>query len=202
MILKVFIFGMLATIPVVLAEMGIEQFLKSNLTPFLFPVINAFLGVALIEEFGKFLVVKGKVLKNIEFDEPLDAMLYMIIAALGFAAAENILILFGLGPKFMLTDTVSLTVLRFLGATFLHTLSSGILGYFLAFSICETKKRGRFLLAGIALATFLHGLYNFSIMELDSGLNFLIPIAVLLGTAAFFSYAFKRLKALKSVCKI
>jgi RsiW-degrading membrane proteinase PrsW (M82 family) len=42
-------------------------------------------------EIFKYLVVRFKVIKNPAFDEPTDIMLYMIIAALGFAAVENIL---------------------------------------------------------------------------------------------------------------
>jgi RsiW-degrading membrane proteinase PrsW (M82 family) len=36
--------------------------------------------------------VRLKALRDPEFDEPIDAMLYMIIVALGFATIENILV--------------------------------------------------------------------------------------------------------------
>lgn len=195
MILKIFFYGMLVAIPAILIEMGFFELA--------FPVIfNIFIGVALIEEFLKYLVVKGKVLHDPEFDEPLDAMLYMIIAALGFAAVENILILFSLGPTFLLTETLSTTLFRFLGATFLHALCSGTLGYFLALSFFRTRKRGRLLLLGLLIATFLHGFYNFAIIEIEGYLTFLIPVLILLSLAIFVTFGFKRLKKIKSVCKI
>jgi len=126
----------------------------------------------------------------------------MIIAALGFAAAENILIMFSLGPTFLFGNVLIVSVLRFWGATFLHALASGTIGYFLALSFFETRKRGRLLACGITIAALLHGLYNFSIMEMQGSCTFLIPIIILIGLAIFLTFALKRLKKMKSVCKI
>ncbi|MFH1582649.1 MAG: PrsW family intramembrane metalloprotease [bacterium] len=204
MVLKVFFFGVISAIPVVLIEMGIVDSINSMgfNSSFMVSVLKVFVGVALIEEFVKYLVVRGQALKSLEFDEPIDAMLYMIIAALGFAAAENILILFSLGPNFLLVNVFSLTIFRFAGATFLHALCSGALGYFLAMSFYESKKRGRIFLKGLLIVTLLHGLYNFSIIELGTIWNFVIPLSIILGLAIFVTIAFKRLKNLKSISKI
>lgn len=203
MIIKVFFFGMLAAIPTIFLELGISAFFDIfNLSLFWSTILKTFVGVALVEEIMKFSVVKLSVLDNAEFDEPIDTILYMIISALGFAASENILILFGLSPPFLLVQSIKVLILRFLGATFLHALCSGAAGYFLAISFLETKKRGFFTFWGISTAIFLHGLYNFSIMEMKGNLNFLIPLTILAGTGIFLIFAFKRLKKIKSVCKI
>lgn len=203
MVIKIFLYGMLAASPAVFLEMGIFQTLKElNLSPFLFTLGSTFLGVALIEEALKYLVVKKKVLKSAEFDEPIDAMLYMIIAALGFAALENILILFGLGPAFFLGKAISISAIRFLGATFLHALCSGLVGYFLALAIFETKNALKLISIGLGVAIFLHGLYNFAIMEIEGSLKILIPLIILISLAIFLTSGFKRLQKLKSVCKI
>ena len=207
MILKIFFYGMIAALPAILIEMGAlrvisEMAFLNSLGREIIIFLNIFIAVALVEEFLKYLVVRGKAMGNSELDEPLDLMLYMIISALGFAASENILVLFSLGPAFLFGETVSVTIFRFLGATFLHALCSGTLGYFLALSFLETKKRGRFILLGLTLAFLLHGLYNFSIIEIEGSLSFLIPIIILLGLAVFLTYGFQRLKKLKSVCTI
>lgn len=203
MILKIFFYGMIAAIPAILLEMGIlGEFRKLNLSPILISVLSIFIGVALVEEFLKYLVVKGKVLRSPELDEPIDVPLYMIIAALGFAASENILILLSLGPTFLFGEVFSVSVFRFLGATFLHALCSGVLGFFLALSFFDLKNRGKFLLLGIVLATLLHGLYNFAIIEVEGILAFLIPVLLLFSLAIFLTWGFKRLKKIKSVCKI
>jgi len=98
MILKIFLYGVLVALPALFIEKGALQFIRDyipeNSTLFLF--LKIFVGVALIEEFMKYLVFKIKVSPSPEFDEPIDAMIYMIIIALGFAAFENFLILLGL----------------------------------------------------------------------------------------------------------
>lgn len=203
MVLKIFFWGMLAAIPAVFLEMGFFDMIKDfGLSGTIANILNIFIGVALIEEFLKYLIVRNQVLNHREFDEPIDAMLYMIIAALGFAAVENILILFQLGPAILWGKAFELSIFRFLGATFLHTLSSGLIGYFLALSILEKKGRIKLLVLGISLATLLHGLYNFSIMKIEGELKLLIPLLILAGLALFISFGFKRLRKLESVCKI
>ena len=203
MILKIFFYGMLIAIPAVLIELGIlGDVEKLILSPFSISILKIFIGVALIEEFLKYLVVREKVVRHHEFDEPLDTMLYMIIAALGFAASENILILFSLGPVFFFQDAFSITFFRFVGATFLHALCSGTFGYFLAWSFYEPQNNIKFTIAGLGLSTLLHGLYNFSIMKMEGTLRLFIPLIILFGLALFVSLSFKKLKKIKSVCKI
>jgi len=203
MILKIFFYGMLIAIPTVLIEIGIlGDVEKLILSPFSMSILKIFVGVALIEEFLKYLVVREKVIIHHEFDEPLDTMLYMIIAALGFAASENILILFSQGPNSLFQDTLSISLFRFVGATFLHALCSGAFGYFLAWSYYEPKNKMKFAIVGIGLATLLHGLYNFSIMKMNDSLKFFVPLVILIGLAIFVSLGFKKLKKIKSVCKI
>ncbi len=203
MIIKIFFYGMLMALPAIFLEKGLLDFLKTiSLPNFLLIFLNIFIAVALVEELLKYLVVQIKVLKSPEFDEPVDAMIYMIVAALGFAAAENTLIFFSLGPTFLLGDVFLLSIIRFWGATFLHALCSALLGYFLALSLYRVKNKRIFLLSGLSLATLLHGLYNFSIIELQGPLLWLIPIIILISLAIFVAFAFKRLKKIKSVCKI
>jgi RsiW-degrading membrane proteinase PrsW (M82 family) len=200
MVLKIFFYGMLSALPAILLEMGFSEGLeKLNFSYSWFLFLNVFIGVAFFEEFLKYLVVRGKVFKSPEFDEPPDIMLYMIIAALGFAAFENILILFSSSSAF---EAISTTIFRFLGATFLHALCSGTLGYFIALSFYNKKMRWPFLVSGLIMAVSLHGLYNFSIIEIEDNLKFLIPALILFGLAIFTAIGFKRLKKIKSICKI
>lgn len=207
MILKIFFLGMMAAIPAVFLEIGIFQIFKKlgevfNWGQFLITIFNIFIGVALIEEFLKYLVVREAVLKNPEFDEPIDAILYMIISALGFAALENILILFRLAPNFLVSQILEISAFRFLGATFLHALCSGTLGFFLALSFFEIKNKGQLFSLGLGISIVLHGFYNFSILKIEGSFQFLIPIIILISLAAFLSFGFQKLQKLKSVCKI
>lgn len=200
MILKVFFFGMLAALPVALLEIGFYEQIKAlNFPIFLSRIFYVFLGIAFIEEVFKYLVVKTWVKKNAELDEPVDVMLFMIIAALGFAASENLLILFPLLDPFQFFETAVVSMFRFVGATLLHTLTSGLIGYFLVLSFLESKNHSQFA-KGLFTATALHGLYNFSIMEVGGSFKFLIPIAILLSLAVFISLGFKRVKKMASIC--
>ena len=198
MILKIFFYGMLIALPAIFLELGILSILKDFNIPF---IVYIFLGIALTEESLKYLVIHEKVLSNPEFDEPVDAILYMIIAALGFAAAENILILSGLGNSPLLEEIFAISALRFVGATFLHALVSGIVGYFLALSFFDpegqvygAKNKKRLVFWGLLIAIFLHGLYNLSIIEIVGPQRFIIPIAILSFSAIFISSGFKKLK--------
>jgi protease PrsW len=213
MVLKVFLYGVasafLAAIYEIDFKFGLELISLPYFFPFLSSIIQIFLGISLIEEFMKYLVVKntisGPEFSDPEFDEPLDAMLYMVIAGLGFAAIENILYLLPFGQPFIIKDAIILSLFRFLGATFLHALCSGTIGFFLALSFCHKKPKKRIILSGIFLAVFLHGLYNFSIIKFADTLNnflLLIPVLVLVGLALFVFWAFQKLKKLSSTCKL
>ncbi len=209
MILKIFFFGMLSALPAALIEVGFRQLSPEKIFSIkawehdFVAFLSVLVGVALVEEVLKYLVVQGKILKSSELDEPMDLILYMIIAALGFATLENIFIFFS--PEifpYTFQETFSLAIFRFISATFLHALCSGTIGFFLALSFCETKMKKLLLPAGFAIAVLLHGLYNFSIMELGGILRFGIPLVILISLAAFVSFGIKKLRKLKSICKI
>lgn len=229
MIILVFLLGMVIVPAVAIVEcipigFNINGEIKCFLPSFLenFPwggLLYIFLGVAAVEEIAKYLVVKFKVLRDPEFDEPLDVMLYMIIAALGFAAIENILVLFSPEKPLVILEASFIILFRFVGATFLHALSSGTIGYFLARSFFSPKQKGKLLFAGFALGICLHGLFNLSIIKIgeslmaENGQLFIanpqlfiswaaILAAILIGLAIFVTFGFRNLKKLASICKI
>ncbi|MGA2418183.1 MAG: PrsW family glutamic-type intramembrane protease [Candidatus Staskawiczbacteria bacterium] len=207
MILKIFLWGALITLPVFFIQIGFTYLLgKVNINPFTKELIYWFLIIAISEEFFKYLVIRTKVVNSPNLDEPLDIMLYMVIAALGFAALENILYLFApigqMSFSQLIGRTLLVTFVRFIGATFLHTLCSAVVGYSLAISFCEVKRKYETLALGIITAVLLHGLYDFSIMELNGYAKIAIPVVVIL-TLAFLVFAgFEKLKKMKSICKI
>lgn len=204
MVIKIFLYGMLAAVPAALIEIGFfEKMNFLQLPVSLVQIIYVFIGIALTEEMMKYYVVRKKVMRHSEMDEPVDIMLYMIISALGFAALENLLILLPLSNPFLFLETAVLSGFRFVGATFLHALCSGLIGYFIAISISGPKrKRIRTFGLGIALAVLLHGLYDFSIIQLEGNFKLAIPIMILLGLTVFVSWGFRKVKKLKSVSKI
>lgn len=210
MVIKIFLLGVLGTLAALgLQLLHLEILKKLSLQNIIILVIA---GMAFIEEYVKYFVVKVGVLKSQEFDEPIDAMLYLIIAALGFAAGENILFLnnlYVIGVP--LNEMAAITFGRFISAVFLHTLASGIIGYFLARSLllkpaspAGRHERKSFVGLGIIIASCLHGIYNYIIMGIGLGnKNSIILLIILLAfMATIVSLAFKNLYKIKSICKI
>ncbi|MDP2909822.1 MAG: PrsW family glutamic-type intramembrane protease [bacterium] len=223
MILKVFFYGMIAAVGAVGVEIALSKIFVgtrfSEEMAAIFPIpyflIYHFLLVSFVEEFSKFSVVRLKVYKSSELDEPLDLMLYMIIAALGFAALENLLYIFPVlipGQEMSIIQAGTVSFFRFAGATFLHALASGTAGFFLAYSIFKGKHRFLLASAGIALATLLHGLFNISIMGIEDGLvgknhplliSSIIFLIILISVLAIaVSAGFRKLKKMAGICKI
>lgn len=167
MLLKVFLFGAAIT-PLAVALEWLGQSSLSGLpSATLWYMI---LVVGPTEEILKYLVFKFKVRKSAFFDEPIDAMIYMITAAMGFATVENIILILN-----DLDSSLSIIILRFLSATLLHALASGLVGYFIG------ARKNIFL--GLAIASFLHGLYNY--LAITKLFNFL-GLALLLVFMFFF----------------
>jgi len=137
---------------------------------------------AAIEEFAKFGAAYFAALRWGVFDEPLDAVIYMVTAALGFAALENTLFLLTPLEGGNVIQTILTGNLRFVGATLLHTLSSATVGLALAFAFYHRASIRRFAaMGGLILATLLHTLFNLSILGKGGGSIFWIFLLIWLG---------------------
>ncbi len=200
MILKVFILGILAACLVAIFEVAVLTIITEK--SLLFVILESFLLVALVEEIAKYLVVKIYVFANSELDEPLDVMLYMVISALGFAALENIVLFFAAEHPYAIGAALQFTLLRFIGAVFLHTLTSGALGFLIALSFCSVKNKRLLFLSGFFIAIVSHGFYNLAIAELTGFWQYFIPIIIIIILSAFTTFGFVKLKKLKGVCTI
>jgi RsiW-degrading membrane proteinase PrsW (M82 family) len=153
-----FISGMLTVILVIPIQKYVAQFLATQTL--------IFAAWSTIEEFAKYAVAWLAVLHRRENDEPVDAVIYMVAVALGFAGLENALFL--LSP--LAGDTVMQTVMtgnfRFIGATLLHVFSSAIVGVALAYSFYRPRRvREWYAAVGVILASLLHTLFNFLILN-------------------------------------
>lgn len=124
---------------------------------------------ALVEEFFKFALVALVIFRLRVFDEPVDAMVYMGFAALGFAFSENFLGLANLENGSLSTIFI-VALLRSLGANFLHMLASILIG----FGYIYSKLTRRLFPFGFsaAMAVILHFIYNLFIIQ--DGLTFYI----------------------------
>lgn len=184
-LLLVFLAGAISTIPTLLC-----QFFAQRLFFFL-PTgsLLLFFLLAAIEEVFKFSAAYAILRNNPAFNEPIDAMIYIIAAAMGFATIENILIA---TSSVGLTETTSIIALRFIGATLLHALSAGLLGYYWAKGLLFNAVK-KYLVIGFLIASFAHALFNSLIIRFQE--NYLVYGSLFLLVAAFFVLKdFERLK--------
>ncbi len=161
----VFIMGMVAVICV----LPIQKFIQGLVSNSEWQLVLW----ASAEEIIKFLAVLVIVYRTSYVDEPVEWPIYMITAALGFAALENALFLI----KPISTDAASVSLLtgqlRYLGSTLLHAVTSGILGIGvgLNFHLKGFRKFWR-VSVGLIFAITLHSVFNFFIIR-NNGTDFL-----------------------------
>jgi len=134
---------------------------------------------AFIEEILKYLAVRKTAFCKSCFDEPVDAIIYMITAALGFASLENTLFIIKTFHNSGIMSGIDIGNMRFIGATLLHTASSAIVGAFIAFSMRKNRKNlKRNTCIGLVVAGLLHFAFNYLIIKSGGGniLKVLMPL--------------------------
>lgn len=126
--------------------------------------IKAFLVVALVEEFSKYIIVRYSAQPNKEFKHSFDGIVYAVAVSLGFATLENILYTFQYG--------MSTGVIRAFTAVPAHATFAILMGYYMGKAKFSNKKNQHNLL-GLLLAIVFHGLYDFFLF-----INFIPGISV------------------------
>ncbi|RJQ26604.1 PrsW family intramembrane metalloprotease [Candidatus Parcubacteria bacterium] len=192
LIIKTFFFGALSSIPVLGLQIFAERLFDGYISSFFITAVI----LALFEEFFKFYLTYLAVHKDPDFDEPIDPMIYMVVAGLGFATIENMFVIasvmFHHDYIFTLTAVGSAVVLRFIGATLLHTLASAVVGYFWARGMLFNKRK-EFIVFGLVIATVIHAIFNTLVFQFQE-INFLIPTLFLVAVSFFVFRDFENLK--------
>lgn len=160
---------MIVVAPVIIVEKIGEIF--NIFSGFFFVLIEAFIIVALTEEYFKRVVVMKIAYKNNEFDERLDGIVYCVVASLGFATIENI----GYVLNYWTQDS-SLWIFRALLSVPVHMLLGVTMGYYLALSkFCTNKALSKkFYKKSLIIPMLFHGLYDFLIMMNTGVLAFFV----------------------------
>lgn len=192
-VLKSLIFGMVGAIFALAFERIFNTYVpQDSHVPIL--MIASLAGLALIEELAKFGSAFFSVKKNQAFNEPIDAMIYALVASLGFATLENLGALTSPfttpGSLANLSNIFQVVSFRFVGATLLHALTGAVIGYNWAIAIREFG-RWRFLVRGIILATILHFIFNYLILAFES---YLLPVVFLMIVGFFVLADFEKFK--------
>ncbi|HAV92626.1 TPA: PrsW family intramembrane metalloprotease [candidate division WOR-3 bacterium] len=145
--------GFASIVPVIFIELIFQYFLrKTNLhDAFITGIVPG-----IVEEGAKFLIFYFIILKNKEFDEPYDGILYASLISLGFALSENLLYIF--------TNPLNVAFLRAVTAVPGHALFGISMGYFFFKSKFEGETLKKIYLASAFMfPVLLHFSYNFII---------------------------------------
>jgi RsiW-degrading membrane proteinase PrsW (M82 family) len=125
-----------------------------------------FVWVAIVEECTKYFAARRSALNTKFYDEPVDGLIYMITAALGFAALENV---FFIGSSLASKGFITAAIIgesRFIGSTILHIVASSLIGIGLATTFYKgRKKKKHSFQLGLILAIALHTAFNFFILR-------------------------------------
>ncbi|MCE5298755.1 MAG: PrsW family glutamic-type intramembrane protease [Methanoregulaceae archaeon] len=151
-ILMVYVLGIAVTIPVAFIEGVIGEVLPE----FLIVVMVA----PVVEESGKYLVVRKTVYESGEFDEPVDGIIYAAAAGLGFATLENVIYVFS-ALETSLFLALQTGLVRALISVPGHVLFSAMWGYALGKArFLPAEKRPGVIATGLILAMASHALFN------------------------------------------
>ena len=137
----------------------INEFMEVNFSNiFSERLLYSFLGPAWGEEILKFLILYTIVLKRNEFNEPMDGIVYGVVASLGFATYENYDYVFRLAETYNI-DPAQMAIWRSYSAVPMHGLNGCIMGfYFGKYAFTAEKK---YLILSLLIPFLLHGFYNF-----------------------------------------
>lgn len=158
LILRAFLAGMLAVFFALPLEAIAANYLQTGLALIVI--------WAAIEETLKFLFAWISVLRLPTTDEPIDIPVYLITAALGFAAVENAFFLFTPIASGKFFSFLASGDLRFIGATLIHILASSVIGTTLAFAFYYPRAmKIIYGVFGVILAIALHAIFNSLILS-------------------------------------
>jgi RsiW-degrading membrane proteinase PrsW (M82 family) len=187
-----FVLGMLAVLVVLPLERAALTYVSGTALLFAW---------ALIEEVLKFGAAYWGALRSRAFDEPLDAVIYLVTAALGFSALENMLFLLGPLQEGEVFRSIVTGNLRFIGATLLHTLASATIGLSIALTYYRGAATRRMALtAGVILAVLLHTLFNFFILGAGGDLTFWVFLAIWFGIIAVLLFVERIKRPARDYC--
>ncbi|RMG19232.1 MAG: protease PrsW [Planctomycetota bacterium] len=168
--------GILSTLPTVVVALPLEAVLRALALPAApAALLDAFFCAALPEEFFKLCVLLFYVRPHRAFDEPMDGIVYGVVASLGFATFENVLYTAGGG--------LVTALLRAFTAVPMHAACGAIMGYYVGqASFAPNPPLGR-LLAAYLWPVLIHGVYDAPLLwmaSIDSSSGGEVPDAVAL----------------------
>lgn len=152
LLMRSFFFGILSVFVTLLISRVIGAFITIDEQSVGEQAVHAFLIVALVEEFSKFIFVRGILYNNPNFNEPFDGIVYSVMVSMGFATFENIL--------YVTDGGISTALMRMFTAVPAHATFAILMGFYLGKAKFEHKK-SYYAIHALAVAALFHGAYDY-----------------------------------------
>jgi RsiW-degrading membrane proteinase PrsW (M82 family) len=196
LLIKLFIFGALSTVPILFIELAAgDIFPTTGVSSFVYMFLTIFITVALAEEFFKWIITYVITFRNKEYNHPYDGIVYAVFTSLGFACAENLLYVF--------THGVDTGWYRAITAVPSHCVDAVLMGYFFSKSKAYANKNDNratlYLILSIMVPSLLHTFYD-SIIFLYSNVN--NPVYLVIFYAQLVVSYFIALTLVKKIAKV
>jgi RsiW-degrading membrane proteinase PrsW (M82 family) len=201
-LVKLFICGVLSTILTLLLTLILYKVIPFFATDQeqlnLFELaISIFIGVALIEEFSKWIFVYKLEYNDQEFNHLYDGIVYAAFVALGFACFENIL--------YVMQGGVGTAIMRAFLAIPGHLCDGIMMGYYLSMAKLakingNDKLSKKNLVFSLLVPVIAHGIYDYLIFasSINKDLSGIFMILFFVFVVLFFIYASKKVKQLSN----
>lgn len=161
LIVKLFIFGCISTIPAAFVEEILGSAFGSVINPntMTYGLIENFLGVAIVEEYFKYVMLKHGSWKNEAFNYKFDAVVYAVSVSIGFATLENIMYVGQMG--------LEVAILRAFTAIPGHTIFAIFMGVYYGMAKLYEHEGHPILsrscrVKAVIVPTLIHGFYDFT----------------------------------------
>ncbi len=158
-IIKVFLLGIIYTLPVYILEVILAQY---NIFPpwsfILYYFFEAFIVAGLCEEYIKLRIIKKYIYSADFFRGERDGIVFTVVASMGFACMENIL--------YVVNHSWSMALARGFTAVPMHAVCSGVMGYYIgrakrARTLTRLEEEKKCMNQGLWEAVLIHGCYDF-----------------------------------------
>ena len=207
LLVKLFFLGVVSVVPAFILETLVSEFFGVcfNL-PFIGPILDALIGVAVIEEGCKLFFLHIGTRNSKEFNYMFDAIVYSVFISLGFAALENVGYVFQNG----LEVGIVRAVLSIPG----HMFFAIAMGYYYGQWNINRKlemlteknyvglptenpysvKRKKYMLLALIIPTLIHGIYDYLCLNVETYTWFVLLFIVFV--IAMYIYFFNCIRSL------
>ncbi len=152
LLVKSFFYGMGSVVVTLIISVPLSKFISLDEQDLSQQAVHAFIIVALVEEFSKYIFVRGILYRNPNFNEPFDGIVYSVMVSMGFATLENVM--------YVKDGGWSVAVLRMFTAVPAHASFAVLMGYYLGLAKFVHHK-SYYGWIGLGIATLFHGAYDY-----------------------------------------